>query len=90
MSWGQIGGSTGRILFMQIQSFEILFLREKHSLLKPPDALGSVWTKNLLRSILCNLAEKDLHFGPKRSIKWTSKEKMLLMQHSLGSIAHQT
>ena len=38
-------GPTDRVLFMQIQSFKILLLREKQFLIKPPHALGSFLDK---------------------------------------------
>ena len=34
-------GLTDRVLFMQLQLVNILFLREKHYLMKPPHAIGS-------------------------------------------------
>ena len=45
------------------------------------------WTRNLL---LYNLAEKDLRFGPHRSLNRAITEEMLLILHSLQRIAHQT
>ena len=38
-------GPTDRVLFMQIQSFKILLLREKQFLREPPYALGSFLDK---------------------------------------------